>query len=120
MGGFTIDADGVISYKGSSQFYACPATDTTYNIYVNPDFGQTKCFGIGLEASGCGTGGETCTPQPPSTVFQTSTVSLTVVKTSTVTQTITSSCTTPDIVTSTSTKTPCYKCTQGGNSTGIW
>jgi hypothetical protein len=51
--GFSIDSSSNLEYKGSSSFFACPATDTEYNVYVAPNFGQTKCFPITLQASGC-------------------------------------------------------------------
>jgi hypothetical protein len=60
VSGFAIGADNSITYQGSAKFYACPATDTEYNIYINPDFGQTKCFPIQLTASGCGAEQSTC------------------------------------------------------------
>jgi hypothetical protein len=69
--GFSLSADGTISYNNSSHFYACPATDTEYNIYVNPDFGQTKCIPVSLSASDCGSGGQSCPSQQTSIVWTT-------------------------------------------------
>ncbi|KAI2637827.1 hypothetical protein GGS26DRAFT_428674 [Hypomontagnella submonticulosa] len=74
--GFSISPDNALLYKGSSSFFACPATDSEYNIYVAPNFGQAKCVPITLKASGgCGTQPPTSTcpaPPPPTTVYQTS------------------------------------------------
>ena len=77
--GFSIGADHTLLYHGSPSFFACPATDTEYNIYVSPDFGQTKCFPITLEAKGsCGpppppppTSTSCPAPSPPVTMWQT-------------------------------------------------
>ncbi|KAE9365122.1 hypothetical protein N431DRAFT_518127 [Stipitochalara longipes BDJ] len=52
--GFSI-SDGQVEYNGSPAFYACPATDTEYNIYTTPVSGQAKCVKIELTASGCDT-----------------------------------------------------------------
>lgn len=41
--GFSIDSKDTIAYAGSSAFYACPATDTEYNIYTQPVKDQAKC-----------------------------------------------------------------------------
>ncbi|KAK3367632.1 hypothetical protein B0H63DRAFT_515449 [Podospora didyma] len=54
--GFSITDDNTLTYHGSSKFFACPATDTEWNVYVSPDFGQAKCVPIALKADGkCGT-----------------------------------------------------------------
>ena len=50
---FSIGSNGVLSHSNSSTFYACPASDTEYNIYTTPVSGQSKCVEIGLTASGC-------------------------------------------------------------------
>ncbi|KAF2722486.1 hypothetical protein K431DRAFT_211176, partial [Polychaeton citri CBS 116435] len=50
--GFTISSSGQIQYNGSNAFYACPATDSEYNIYTNPVEGQDKCVQITLGSSG--------------------------------------------------------------------
>ncbi|PSS28310.1 hypothetical protein M430DRAFT_63452 [Amorphotheca resinae ATCC 22711] len=52
-GGFAISSSGEISHNGSETFYACPASDTEWNIYTTPVVGQKKCVTIGLTASGC-------------------------------------------------------------------
>ncbi|KAK7712232.1 hypothetical protein SLS63_012470 [Diaporthe eres] len=88
--GFSIDSSNKLLYQGSSEFYACPATDAEYNVYIKPDFGQTKCFAVTLTASGCGsappppppppptTSAPTCpSTQPPSTVTETTTCTVT-------------------------------------------
>ncbi|KAI1343076.1 hypothetical protein F5Y15DRAFT_276472 [Xylariaceae sp. FL0016] len=51
---FSIDANNTLLYRGSTKFFVCPATDTEYNVYVSPDFGQTKCFSLTLTTSACG------------------------------------------------------------------
>ncbi|KAG4428503.1 hypothetical protein IFR05_016014 [Cadophora sp. M221] len=116
--GFSIDSSDNILYRGSSVFFACPATDTVYNIYVNPDFGQIKCFQIALKASGCGVA-PTCLP--PSTVWQTQTVMENTTSTMTVTATSTELCSTtssyvhsPSSAWSNST-TACRHCTKTGS-----
>ncbi|KAK4118211.1 hypothetical protein N657DRAFT_606518 [Parathielavia appendiculata] len=52
--GFSIDASNNLLFNGSPSFWACPATDTEYNIYIHPDFGQTKCIPITLKTGACG------------------------------------------------------------------
>jgi len=52
--GFTIDSNETLTYSGSSVFYACPASDTEWNLYTAPVTGQEKCVEISLTASGCG------------------------------------------------------------------
>ena len=91
VAGFTIGSNLTLSYNSSDKFYACPATDTEYNIYITPNFGQTKCIPITLMASGCGNGNPTgCSSAAPST----STYTLTTISTiwQTVTSTITANC----------------------------
>ena len=61
--GFSIGDNNTLLYEGSSRFHVCPATDTEYNIYVSPDFGQTKCFPVVLQTDGCGAK-KTCPPPP--------------------------------------------------------
>ncbi|KAK3299468.1 uncharacterized protein B0H64DRAFT_100598 [Chaetomium fimeti] len=101
---FSIDASKNLLYQGSPDFWACPATDTEYNIYVDPEFGQTKCFPIGLKASSCGPAAPTCTP--PSTVWETQTQTVTVIVTNS--QTCSAGQTS---TTSTSLDTVCRHCT---------
>ncbi|CZR63611.1 uncharacterized protein PAC_13508 [Phialocephala subalpina] len=88
--GFSIDSSNNLEYKGSSSFFACPATDTEYNIYVAPNFGQTKCFPITLQASGCQAQNSTSSTCAALTVTSIVTQMQTVTDSpSTVTQTIT-------------------------------
>ncbi|KAF3039143.1 hypothetical protein E8E12_003095 [Didymella heteroderae] len=55
--GFAIGSSGSVTYNGSSKFYACPATDTEYNVYTTPVAGQDKCVEITLTSAGsCGAG----------------------------------------------------------------
>ncbi|KAH8891556.1 hypothetical protein GQ53DRAFT_841461, partial [Thozetella sp. PMI_491] len=111
--GFTIDGSNTLLYHGSSSFFACPATDTEYNIYVNPNFGQTKCFPVTFQASSCG-----ATPPPPvSTIWETQTV--TQVITQTITSIVTSVQACSAYVTSSASTTSyrngtavCHKCTK--------
>ncbi|KAH6672360.1 ubiquitin 3 binding protein But2 C-terminal domain-containing protein [Halenospora varia] len=70
--GFSIESNGtLVSPSGSSVFYACPASETEWNLYTTPVIGQLKCVEISLAASGCGA--ETC-----SAATQTVTVTATV------------------------------------------
>ncbi|KAA8572581.1 hypothetical protein MFRU_003g02300 [Monilinia fructicola] len=52
-GGFAIGTNGSYSHSGSTVFYACPSSDSDYNIYTTPVAGQSKCVEVGLTASGC-------------------------------------------------------------------
>ncbi|PMD24454.1 hypothetical protein NA56DRAFT_656185 [Hyaloscypha hepaticicola] len=52
--GFSIDSNETLTYSGSSVFYACPASETEWNLYTTPVIGQLKCVEIALSASGCG------------------------------------------------------------------
>ncbi|KAB8300131.1 hypothetical protein EYC80_000361 [Monilinia laxa] len=52
-GGFAIGTNGSYSHSGLTVFYACPSSDSDYNIYTTPIAGQSKCFKVGLTASGC-------------------------------------------------------------------
>ncbi|KAM7211891.1 hypothetical protein V8F06_012733 [Rhypophila decipiens] len=86
----------LLAYKDSTEFYACPATDTEYNVYIKPDFGQTKCVPMQIVVEGeCATGGggggggggEEDVPCPPTTVWHTEYVTELVTQWSTVTVT---------------------------------
>ena len=69
--GFSIASaanNNTLLFRSSSRFYLCPATDTEYNIYINPEFGQEKCFPVMLRADGGDCGGrpgECPSPPPP-------------------------------------------------------
>lgn len=53
--GFSVGSSGSVTYNGSSKFYACPATDSEYNVYTSPVSGQDKCVEISLSSAGsCG------------------------------------------------------------------
>ncbi|KAF2770808.1 hypothetical protein EJ03DRAFT_269826 [Teratosphaeria nubilosa] len=54
--GFSITSSGQLLHNGTSTFYGCPATDTTYNIYDVPVPNQLKCRSISLSISGNCTG----------------------------------------------------------------
>jgi hypothetical protein len=92
--GFAIASDGTLSYNSSDTFYACPATDTEYNIYITPNFGQKKCFSVQLTASGCGAAPSTSSSSPPSSPPQTQTVTTLQTVWQTITSTTTGSCST--------------------------
>ncbi|KAK4153452.1 hypothetical protein C8A00DRAFT_33814 [Chaetomidium leptoderma] len=92
--GFSIDASKSLLYHGSGAFWACPGTDTEYNVYVNPDFNQSKCFAIALTASGCGTLPAASSCLPATTVWETQTQTVTQGTTLTVTVAVTSPATT--------------------------
>ncbi|KAJ9157947.1 hypothetical protein NKR23_g192 [Pleurostoma richardsiae] len=47
--GFSIGSDNMLLYNGSPSFFACPATDTEWNVYVAPNFGQPKCATLHVE-----------------------------------------------------------------------
>ncbi|KAG9229274.1 GPI anchored cell wall protein [Amylocarpus encephaloides] len=70
-GSFSIGSNGELSHSGSSTFYACPASETEYNIYATPVDGQTKCVEVHLTASGCYV---TQPPPPPATTMATKTM----------------------------------------------
>jgi hypothetical protein len=101
-GGFAIGSNGQVTYNGSTQFYACPASDNMYNIYTTPVQGQTKCVKIELTASGCYAAASSSMPaQQTKTSMATSTVmKSTPVQTETKTAEIT--CPAPQTVTVTS------------------
>jgi hypothetical protein len=53
--GFSISSNSSLtSPAGSTTFYACPASDTEWNLYTAAVENQQKCVQIGLTASGCG------------------------------------------------------------------
>jgi len=78
--GFSVDSSGALLYQGSSVFYACPATDTEYNLYTNPNFGQSKCVKVHLQTST----NSNCCPAAPAA----STVTVYATYVSTVTETV--------------------------------
>jgi len=116
---FSIDAAGNLLYAGSPSFFACPATDTEYNVYVDPNFGQAKCFAITLQASGCGPGASSCAPAATSTLWQTQTVTINTTQTITTTTTSTEACNSSSTYVSSaqSVSTVCHHCS-ARNSTG--
>jgi hypothetical protein len=72
--GFSITSNGSFTSGGSSVFYACPASDTEYNLYTIPVTGQQKCVEISLAASGCGStssSSETAAPNESMTTIAT-------------------------------------------------
>lgn len=124
--GFSVGGDNLLQYKGSSKFFACPATDTEYNIYVSPNFGQEKCFPITLKSSGCGAeASSSCPGVSASTVWitQWATETVSVAVTSTITSVESCPVTESSIVSTsitsqwTNTTVPCGKCSGHGNQT---
>jgi hypothetical protein len=122
-----VDASNNLLYLGSPSFWACPATDYEYNIYVKPDFGQTKCFPITLKTSGCGAAAPPLPPTsvaPPSTVWETQTKTVTEDVTQTVTVLTTlppTACPTHWNQTSSSSRGPCKHCTKSTSApNGTW
>ncbi|KAH7371761.1 hypothetical protein BKA64DRAFT_767993 [Cadophora sp. MPI-SDFR-AT-0126] len=118
--GFSIDSNNILSWKGRSQFSACPATDTEYNIYINPNFGQAKCVGIQLIAGGCSVS-EPTTSSTVSCAIQTITETCTVTATEQVITTSTSTMwlTLKDLITSVWTM-PCPTTASSSSSTSSY
>ncbi|KAH8816453.1 ubiquitin 3 binding protein But2 C-terminal domain-containing protein [Xylogone sp. PMI_703] len=65
--GFSIGGSGQLTYSGNTVFYACPASDTEWNIYTTPVAGQQKCVEISLTATGCGSGSSSAPTAPTTT-----------------------------------------------------
>ncbi|KAH8667085.1 hypothetical protein BX600DRAFT_540356 [Xylariales sp. PMI_506] len=122
--GFSISSDNQFLYKGSPSFFACPATDIEWNIYVTPDFGQSKCVAITLQTDGCGSQASSCSAGPPSTVYQTQWMTqwstLTNNETVTVTETKLEITTLPCTSSRNATTRGCSKCTRKNSSTSGW
>ncbi|KAI0154545.1 hypothetical protein GGR57DRAFT_466004 [Xylariaceae sp. FL1272] len=97
MIGFSVGATSLLMYKGSPHFWACPATGSDWNIYVDPNFYQTKCKPITLRTTGClnpggngnGTTTTTTSCPTPTTVWTTQVDTVTVVVTQTLPSTLT-------------------------------
>ncbi|CZT00310.1 uncharacterized protein RAG0_08389 [Rhynchosporium agropyri] len=62
--GFSIASSGSFSYSSNTKFYACPASDSEWNVYTKPVEGQKKCVEITLTANGCGVAPPTSTAVP--------------------------------------------------------
>lgn len=95
-GGFSIGSNGEVQHDGSSTFYACPASESMYNIYTTPVKGQAKCVEIKLAASGCYA--KPTTPAQQQTTYQ-------VPPQQTVVKTVQPSCPAPETKTVTEVKT---------------
>ncbi|KAI0123661.1 hypothetical protein BJ170DRAFT_697469 [Xylariales sp. AK1849] len=121
MDGFSIDASNNLMYEGSGTFWACPATNTEYNVYVDPNFGQTKCFQISLKASACSSPSSSSCTGSLSTVWatQTDTITQDVTQTITVMVTSTAVCSSSSASVSfwnsTTTSAICHKCTESSS-----
>jgi hypothetical protein len=66
--GFSVGADGALLHDGSSEFWACPASEVEYNIYVTPVPNQKKCVKVGLNTDGnckSAQGSQSAAPSPP-------------------------------------------------------
>jgi hypothetical protein len=103
-GGFSIESNGAVSHGGSSTFYACPASDSEYNIYTIPVSGQGKCVELGLTAGGCYTSAQSTPAQSTpaqSTPAQSTPAQSTPAQNQIVTKTEQSSCPPPMTVTKT-------------------
>lgn len=50
---FSIGPNRDLLVNGSDTFFVCPASETQWNIYQWPTFGQKKCYGLRLWATGC-------------------------------------------------------------------
>lgn len=88
---FWIDAFNNILYHASPTFFACPAPDTGYNIYVDANIDHTECFAITLKASCCSANVlSSCVL--PSTIWQTQTAIEDVTQTVTITTTSSKAC----------------------------
>jgi hypothetical protein len=121
--GFSIDANNALLWKGRPNFSACPATDTEYNIYVNPDFGQTKCFDVTLTASGCGSCSELPAVMETVTVTSMWTSMATVTSTTCVSEPNSppTSTASPTFYTSVTATTGCHNCSASmSNSSTIY
>lgn len=55
--GFSIATNGSVLYMDSDQFFACPATDTEYNVYTQWLKDQEKCQPVTLSTNGTCVGG---------------------------------------------------------------
>jgi hypothetical protein len=66
-GGFSIGSNGALSHDGSTTFYACPATDSEYNLYTTPVENQPKCVEVALTANGCFGNGQPSSSAPQQT-----------------------------------------------------
>ena len=49
--GWSITTHGSLLFQGNDQFYACPATDTEYNLYTQWLKGQDKCKAVKLNTN---------------------------------------------------------------------
>ncbi|TVY76010.1 hypothetical protein LSUE1_G007476 [Lachnellula suecica] len=94
--GFSIASNGSLEYEGDSVFYACPASDTEWNLYTTPVAGQLKCVEISLTASACAAAAASSTCAPQSTVTVTAASEATCSPQSTVTVTSVSTVTAYD------------------------
>ena len=63
--GFSVSCDGALSYKGNTDFKACPTGDNGgYNIYTVAPAGQGGCVSITLGADNCKSGCPAPAPAP--------------------------------------------------------
>ncbi|KUJ09205.1 uncharacterized protein LY89DRAFT_690265 [Mollisia scopiformis] len=113
--GFSLGSNGQVEYNGSQTFYACPASDTMYNIYTTPVSGQTKCVEVQLTASGCYAQSSSAQSMP-ATTMKTS-MQMTQPHTTTVVKTVQSSCPAPQTATVTQVKTAEASCPAPQTST---
>ncbi|KAJ8124333.1 hypothetical protein O1611_g9309 [Lasiodiplodia mahajangana] len=65
--GFSVGAMRQLMYQGNPHFWACPAVGSDWNVYVDPNFYQSKCLPIMLLYSGCLNSGNGTVPPCPAT-----------------------------------------------------
>jgi hypothetical protein len=66
MPGFSIDAQGKLSYKSSSDLFACPTENNGgYNIYTQKLQGEPDCVPVTLSADNCKAPAPTPVPTTP-------------------------------------------------------
>ncbi|KAI1132274.1 hypothetical protein F5Y10DRAFT_231371 [Nemania abortiva] len=81
--GFSVGAMQQLMYQGNPHFWACPAVGSDWNVYIDPNFYQSKCLPIMLRSSGCLNSGNGTSPPCPatSTTWKTKLVTVTAVVT---------------------------------------
>lgn len=52
--GLSVNSSNLLQYQGSSTFWACPATDDIYNVYLHPNESHLGCVAVALQANEVG------------------------------------------------------------------